>query len=114
MAYQIAFDTFAVSLDALVKPVSLPAPEPLSFGFAEIVKAKAEFNAEFMAGLDERMLKSLLSLNEGSDDITPYTSTIPKYDPSNNASPSFAWEYVYDYGLVGELAALKRKKNTTR
>lgn len=74
-------------------------PEPISFGFDEMVKAKAKADAEMMAEIERRVFEMRLG-GEGKSEM-----------PKNALTDTLHSEYVYDYNLVAELAALKRKRN---
>ena len=97
-----------VSLNTRADTVSgaLHSPEPISFDFDEMIKAKAQADAEIKAEIERRIIESILSIGKGYRRIPCYESTTEKRAPTDEVFS----EYVYDYNPVAELMALKRKK----
>lgn len=83
------------SLMELKNSVSLPVHDPISFGFEEIVKAKAE-----NAVIKQELADIGKVFRDGSNNLSDETIT--------DAARS---EYIYDYDLVAELSEIRRRKN---
>ena len=96
------------SVKSLKNSVALPVHEPISFGFEEIVKAKAEADAAICAEIERRLIEMSLGIGKGYR-CEPYrTSERSSYETLSDANHM---EYIYDYGLVAELSEIKRRRN---
>ena len=84
------------SVKSLKSSVSLPVHDPISFGFEEIVKAKAD-NAKIKQELAD-IGKVLKEVSDNSSDET-ITDTVVRS------------EYIYDHNALTELSEIKRRKN---
>lgn len=97
MTHQISLNP---RIDAIRSPISMPAP--ISFGFEEQVKMKAELNSSMLENAEELMK------------ILPKT---PRSQESSGAEPLMENSFEHPYGVMGrydiaeELAELKRKIN---
>ncbi|MDE6731393.1 MAG: hypothetical protein K2J77_00765, partial [Oscillospiraceae bacterium] len=82
----------------------VPIPEPISFGFDEIIKAKAEADAEIKAEIERRINeRTSLAMRTSSSPETAFVEESPK----NGAAM-----YRYDIAagsLPNEISDLKRK-----
>ena len=87
------------SLKSLKSSVALPTHDPISFGFEEMVKAKAEA-ANIRQELEE--------IGRGNASAPYRTSENPSDGTLTDKAHS---EYIYDYNIVAELSAIKRNKN---
>lgn len=83
------------SVKSLKSSVSLPVHDPISFGFEEIVKAKAD-NAKIKQELADigKVFKDV-SNNSSDETITDKVRS----------------EYIFDYNALTELSEIKRRKN---
>lgn len=96
----------SLNSEVALTPNGVPIPEPISFGFDEIIKAKAEADAEIRAEI-ERRLSERAFVSEHA------------YKGCSETTESEATEggsAIYRYDLPGEnipaeLAGLKRRKN---
>lgn len=86
-------------------PNGVPIPEPISFGFDEIIKAKAEADAEIRAEIERRLaerasgaIRTSASVEAAADETPKDGSVMYRYD--------IAAEDLHD-----EISDLKRKKN---
>lgn len=99
MIAQTSFLSGAVSSSALAMP------EPLYFGFDEIIKAKAEADAEIRAEIERRLMERSLGLGHRESGVSEAAeSEAPNVD-----------SVMYRYDLPGEnipaeFSDLKRKK----
>lgn len=84
----------------------VPIPEPISFGFDEIIKAKAEADAEIRAEIERRINeRTSLAMQTSSSREAALVEESPK---------DGAIMYRYDIAagsLPNELSDLKRKKS---
>lgn len=99
------------SVKALKNSVSLPVHEPISFGFGEIVKAKAEADAE----LQKRLIELALGIGDGYIGIGEDHGGVPYRTSGHSTDVSMTEEkhreYIYDYNIVAELSEIRRRKN---
>lgn len=96
------------SVKSLTSSVSLPVHEPISFGFEDMVRAKAKADAVINAEIERRLIEMSLGLGKGHKGV----SNIASERSSNEAPADTARsEYIYDLDLVAELSEIKRKKN---
>lgn len=93
---------FNECIDELKKPLSMP--EPPDFGFEDIIKMKAELDAELSEQIQELMAERAGFVDKGVE------KCVVRADDS--AVDSFGREYVYNYDLAAEFAALRLKKKT--
>ena len=96
------------SVKALKNSVSLPVHEPISFGFEEIVKAKAEADAAISAEIERRLIEMSLGIGEGYR-CAPYQISERSSDEASVDVNRL--EYIYDYNLAAELSEIKRRNN---
>lgn len=95
-----------ISIERLISPPLLPMPEPVSFGFDEMVKAKAEFMAESERsdhGNAEEIRNILLK--------TPRTAKAPAGELSEEGSFGNVYGAFGRYDIAEELTELKRRRN---
>lgn len=81
-------------------------PEPISFDFDEMIKAKAEADAEIAAEIERRLTEKFFSIGKRYEVVSYPKPATEKGVPTDEILSG----YVYDYNLVAELTALKRKK----
>ena len=96
------------SVNSLKNSVDLPVHEPISFGFEEIVKAKAESDAAISAEIERRLIELALGIGEGYGCV-PYRTS--ERSSGETLTDMKHLEYIYDYNLAAELSELKRRKN---
>lgn len=96
------------SVKSLKNSVSLPVHEPISFGFEEIVKAKAEADAAIAAEIERRLIELSLGIGDGYGCVPYRTSERSSNEMSVDAK---GIEYIYDYNLAAELSEIKRRKD---
>lgn len=80
------------SLKSLTSSVSLPVHDPITFGFEEMVRSKAD-NAKVRQEL----------INIGKSAVLPRST--------EDATDKVHAGYIYDYNVLAEISELKRKKN---
>lgn len=90
-------------IDELKKPLSMQ--ESPDFGFEDIIKLKAELDAELSEQIQELMAERAGFVDKGVDKCDIRSD-------DDNAADAFDGEYVYNYDLIAELAALKQKKKS--
>lgn len=90
-------------IDELKKPLSMP--ELPDFGFEDIIKMKAELDARLSEQIQELMEERAGFVDRGVEKCDARTD-------NDNAADAFGGEYVYNYDLAAEFAALKLKKKT--
>lgn len=83
------------SLKSLTKSVSLPTHDPISFGFEEMVRAKAD---------NAKIKQELMSIGK----VYKEDSNSQSNDSPTENTHS---EYIYDYNLLAEISEIKRNKN---
>lgn len=89
------------SLKAFTDSVTLPVHEPISFGFDEIVKAKAEADAAVTAEIERRLTELELGISDRFERLLYRTSETGTAET----------KYIYNYDLVAELSEISRRKN---
>lgn len=87
-------------IDELKKPLIMP--EPPDFGFEDIIKLKAELDAELSEQIQELMSGRAGFVDKGVEKC--------EVRADDSAADLFGGEYVYNYDLIAEFAALKLKK----
>lgn len=96
----------SLNSDVAVTSNGVPIPEPISFGFDEIIKAKAESDAEIRAEIERRLAERSLGLGHRESSVSETAeSEAPNVD-----------SVMYRYDLPGEnipaeISDLKRRKN---
>lgn len=91
--------------EVALTPNGVPIPEPISFGFDEIIKAKAESDTEIMAEIERRLGERALGALRQSASVEAAQTETPR-DGSIT--------YRYDLGgenFPNEISDLKRKKS---
>ena len=84
-----------ISLKSLTSSVTLPVHDPISFGFEEMVKAKAD---------SAKVKQELVDIGKGLKDMSENSSNDNMIDKARS-------EYIYDYNVVAELSEIRRRKN---
>lgn len=87
-----------ISCDMLTGSVTLPVHEPISFGFEDIVKAKADFPSEE---------QSCHEIIQCEDEPVIFGENIP----NENVTAVARLEYIFDCGAVAELFVIKHRKH---
>ena len=80
---------------SLKSSVALPVHDPISFGFGEMVKAKA----------DSVKVKQELA------DIGKVFRGVSESSSDETLTDTARSKYIYDYNVVAELSEIKRRKN---
>ena len=96
------------SVKSLTSSVTLPVHEPISFGFEEMVKAKAEADAVVSAEIGRQLIERTLDIGKGYKCVL-YSDRDSSFNGA--LADAFHSEYIYDYNVVAELSAIKRRKN---
>ena len=87
------------SLKSITSSVALPTHDPISFGFEEMVKAKAD---------SAKLRQELAEIGKGQSGVPYRTSERSSGEVLTDKAHS---EYIYDQNIVAELSEIKRKKN---
>ena len=90
------------SFRSLTSSVTLPVHEPISFGFEDMVKAKAEADAAVSEEIERQLIEKAI----GNGNEYRYVS----YSDRDCSSSSGHFGYIYDYNTVAELSAIKKRK----
>lgn len=86
--------------------ITMPAmPEPISFGFDEMIKAKAEADAEIRAEIERR-----LNERSGASYREVPRSSTPEDEVSENAV-TYRYDVAAESNIPAELSEIKRRKN---
>lgn len=91
--------------EVALTPNGVPIPEPISFGFDEIIKAKADADAEIRAEIERRLaerasgaLRQSVSYEAPSDETPKDGSVVYRYNIAAGNFPN-------------EISDIKRRKN---
>ena len=90
------------SFKSLTSSVTLPVHEPISFGFEDMVKAKAEADAAVSEEIERQLIEKAI----GNGNEYRYVSYCDRDDSLRNNH----FEYIYDYNTAAELSAIMRRK----
>ena len=85
------------SLKSLTSSVSLPVHDPISFGFEEMVKAKAN---------SAKVRQELADIGKGHG----ASYRVPERALDEALTDTSRSEYIYDYNVLAELSEIKRRK----
>lgn len=98
----------SLNSEVALTPNGVPIPEPISFGFDEIIKAKAEADAEIRAEIERRLAERSLGLEKA------YKESAGSEAAENEVPEGGSIIYRYDVpgeNIPAELSDLKRRKN---
>ena len=90
---------------------TLTMPEPISFDFEDMIKAKAEADAEIRAEIERRLTERALGAGTGYKGVSDRGSTTENYAPESMSAVLYRYDIVGEHGVPSELDALKRRKN---
>lgn len=90
------------SIKALKNSVELPVHDPISFGFEEMVKAKAD---------GAKAKQELIEIGKGSNGGVPKSASNEFLDKCVNVNANVRSEYIFDNSAMAELTVLRRRKN---
>lgn len=102
----------SISLKSLTSSVTLPVHEPISFGFEDLVKAKAEADAAVSAEIERQLAERAemaLGVGMGYKSIMYCSSVSSAEETLTNNAEYFG--YICDYNTAAELSVIKRRKS---